>query len=145
MFGLYRSRRLSTRRAELADVLKATTFSIACLVGVGTILSIRMLTVPFLVDFLGDQHARAVCLTCRLRAALTHIRARGRNLRYLLIFGTNPRAVAFAQRIAASPERGYRLLGFVDDEWPGWPNFAVADFGWFATMRVWQNFSGAML
>ena len=51
MFGLYRSRRLSTRRAELADILKATTFSAACFMLLGTILSIRMLTVPFLLIF----------------------------------------------------------------------------------------------
>jgi exopolysaccharide biosynthesis polyprenyl glycosylphosphotransferase len=45
-----------------------------------------------------------------------------------LIFGTNPRAVSFGQRIAASPERGYRLLGFVDDEWPGMASFRDSGF-----------------
>ena len=37
----------------------------------------------------------------------------------MLILGTNPRAVDFARRISAKQERGYRLLGFVDDDWPG--------------------------
>jgi exopolysaccharide biosynthesis polyprenyl glycosylphosphotransferase len=128
MFGLYKSRRLSRRRAELADILKATTFSSICLVAIGTILSIRMLTVPFLLSF-WVIHTLILCASrVGLRFALTQIRARGRNLRYLLIFGTNPRAVAFAQRIAASPERGYRLLGFVDDEWPGITNFRDSGF-----------------
>jgi exopolysaccharide biosynthesis polyprenyl glycosylphosphotransferase len=128
MFGLYRSRRLSTRRAELADVLKATTFSIACFAAVGTILSIRMLTVPFLLLFWAVNMLVLSASRVVLRAALTNIRARGRNLRYLLIFGTNPRAVAFAQRIVASPERGYRLLGFVDDDWPGMAAFRSSGF-----------------
>jgi exopolysaccharide biosynthesis polyprenyl glycosylphosphotransferase len=128
MFGLYKSRRLSTRRAELADILKATTFSVACLVVVGTILSIRMLTVRFLLIFWVINTLVLCASRVALRVALTHIRARGRNLRYLLIFGTIPRAVAFAQRIAASPERGYRLLGFVDDEWPGMSEFRSSGF-----------------
>jgi exopolysaccharide biosynthesis polyprenyl glycosylphosphotransferase len=128
MFGLYRSRRLSTRRAELTDVLKATTVSIACFLGVGTVLSIQMLTVPFLVIFWAINSLVLCASRVVIRAALTHIRARGRNLRYLLIFGTNPRAVAFARRIAASPERGYRLLGFVDDEWPGMAEFRSSGF-----------------
>jgi exopolysaccharide biosynthesis polyprenyl glycosylphosphotransferase len=119
MFGLYRSRRLSTRRAELADILKATTLSSALFVVISAILSIRMVTVPFVLIF----WVITILVLCGSRVAfritLFHIRARGRNLRYLLIFGTNPRAVAFAQEIAASPERGCRLLGFVDDEWPG--------------------------
>ena len=102
MFGLYKSRRLSTRRAELADILKATTFSIVCFVAVGTIFSIRMLTVPFLLIFWMINTLVLCALRIVLRVALRHIRARGRNLRYLLIFGTNPRAVAFAQSIVAS-------------------------------------------
>jgi exopolysaccharide biosynthesis polyprenyl glycosylphosphotransferase len=128
MFGLYRSRRLSTRHAELADILKATTFSIACFVVVGTILSIRMLTVPFLLIFWAINTLVLCASRVVLRVALTHIRVRGRNLRYLLIFGTNPRAVAFARKIEASPERGYRLLGFVDDEWPGMAEFRNSGF-----------------
>lgn len=128
MFGLYKSRRLSTRRAELADILKATTFSIVCFVAVGTIFSIRMLTVPFLLIFWMINTLVLCALRIVLRVALRHIRARGRNLRYLLIFGTNPRAVAFAQSIVASSERGYRLLGFVDDEWPGMSEFRASGF-----------------
>jgi len=37
----------------------------------------------------------------------------------MLILGTNLRAIEFARRISENPERGYRLLGFVDDDWPG--------------------------
>jgi exopolysaccharide biosynthesis polyprenyl glycosylphosphotransferase len=128
MFGLYRSRRMSTRRAELGDILKATTFSITCFVVVGTMLSIRMLTVSFLLIFWVINTVVLCASRVALRVALTHVRARGRNLRHLLIFGTNPRAVAFARGIAASPERGYRLLGFVDDDWPGIVEFRESGF-----------------
>jgi FlaA1/EpsC-like NDP-sugar epimerase len=59
---------------------------------------------------------------------LGYFRIRGRNLRYMLILGTNPRAAAFARRVLANRERGYRLLGFVDDEWPGMAEFRKAGF-----------------
>jgi hypothetical protein len=36
--------------------------------------------------------------------------------------------VEFAKRLLASPERGYRLLGFVDDEWPGMVALKMAGF-----------------
>ena len=47
---------------------------------------------------------------------LSQIRKRGRNLRYVLIVGTNDRALTFAQKIIKRTELGYSLLGFVDQE-----------------------------
>jgi exopolysaccharide biosynthesis polyprenyl glycosylphosphotransferase len=128
LFGLYQSRRLSSSLAEIADVLKATTFSVACFVLVGSIFSIGMITWIFLLAFWVINTIMLGASRVALRAALARIRARGRNLRYLLVFGTNPRAVAFGQKIVTSPERGYRLLGFVDDDWPGMANFKNSGF-----------------
>jgi exopolysaccharide biosynthesis polyprenyl glycosylphosphotransferase len=59
-----------------------------------------------------------------IRSVATRLRIHGKNLRYMLILGTNPRAVEFAHRISARVDRGYRVLGFVDDHWPGFPNLA---------------------
>ena len=57
-----------------------------------------------------------------IRRMLRSIRRRG-SLRYVLILGTNSRAIKFARYITAKPELGYRVLGFVDDEWPGLQDF----------------------
>jgi exopolysaccharide biosynthesis polyprenyl glycosylphosphotransferase len=126
--GLYVSRRLSSRSSEIVDVVKASGFSLVCFVLIGLVFSVKMLTLPFLALFW--VMSTVVLCTSRftLRLALARIRVRGRNLRYMLILGTNPRAVAFARRITASPERGYRLLGFVDDEWPGMADFRRSGF-----------------
>jgi exopolysaccharide biosynthesis polyprenyl glycosylphosphotransferase len=43
-----------------------------------------------------------------------------------LILGTNQRAIDFAQRLEESPDRGYRLLGFVDDPWTNLDEFIVS-------------------
>jgi exopolysaccharide biosynthesis polyprenyl glycosylphosphotransferase len=44
-------------------------------------------------------------------------RRRGRNLRSVLIVGSNQRAVALAERFSADPDLAYQLVGFVDDYW----------------------------
>jgi len=126
--GLYRSRRLSSKQAEIADVLKATTASVMCFVAIGSIFSVGMITLPFLGLFWAISSATLCTFRLSLRFALARIRIKGRNLRYMLILGTNPRAVDFARRICASRERGYRLLGFVDDEWPGLERFKTSGF-----------------
>jgi len=117
--GLYRSRRLSSKRAESLDVLKATTLSVMCFVAIGSVFSVRMITLPFLALFWVISTAVLCGFHLLLRVAIARIRMHGRNLRHLLILGTNPRAVEFARRITATPQRGYRLIGFVDNPWPG--------------------------
>lgn len=128
IFGLYRSRRLSTRSAELADVVKATLVALACFGFLGWIFSIKMLTPIFLlVD--GVILGSVLCTSrIALRVLLVYARIKGRNLRYLIILGTNPRAVAFARNVLNSPELGYRLLGFVDDDWQGLTEFRKSEF-----------------
>jgi exopolysaccharide biosynthesis polyprenyl glycosylphosphotransferase len=138
MCRLYQSRRLTTKRAELADALMAATLASAALVGIGWLFSIRMFTAPFLLWFWAINTGILCGSRGALRMALEAIRTRGRGLRNILIFGTNPRALAFAERITASPELGYRLLGFVDDDWAGISEFrksgfnVVCDFGGLA-------------
>ena len=134
--GLYRSRRLSSRRGEMVDVLKATTLSIVCFIAIGSVFSVRMITLPFLALFWVTNTVGLVAFRFLLRVALAQIRAYGRNLRYMLILGTNPRAVDFARRISLKQERGYRLLGFVDDNWPGLAEFERSGF------RVVSNYAG---
>ena len=126
--GLYRSRRLSTRRGEIADVLKATTLSLICFTAVGFLFSVRMITLPFLALFWTASTAILCAFRFSLRIALARIRTNGRNLRYMLILGTNARAVNFARRIMASRERGYRIIGFVDDKWQGFEEFEASGF-----------------
>src|SRR5262249_23365005 len=63
-----------------------------------------------------------------LRLFLGEVRRKGRNLRYVLILGTNRRALKFARKLEDTPELGYRILGFVDDEWPGTEDFLHSGF-----------------
>jgi exopolysaccharide biosynthesis polyprenyl glycosylphosphotransferase len=59
---------------------------------------------------------------------LAIVRRHGHNLRYMLILGTNSRAIEFARKIEAAPERGYQLLGFVDEDWPKLDEFNATGY-----------------
>jgi exopolysaccharide biosynthesis polyprenyl glycosylphosphotransferase len=126
--GIYRSRRLSTKRAELVEIVGVATISSVLLTAEAYLFSIRMLTPTFLLLFWAITSVALSLFRIVLRSGLAHIRAQGRNLRYLLILGTNSRAISFARKIIANPESGYRLLGFVDDEWGGTAEFNKSGF-----------------
>ncbi|MGA8489220.1 MAG: sugar transferase [Terriglobales bacterium] len=117
--GLYGSKRLTTRRAEVLDVLKATSLGAVVLLFVSFLLRFRMVTPVFVGIFWAVSTTLAVLSRLAIRTYLRRLRVRGSNLRNLLIVGSNGRAIEFANIIQSKPELGYRILGFADDEWTG--------------------------
>src|SRR5208337_2255272 len=126
--GLYQSKRLEARRNELKEVVKATSIGTLVLLVVGVLFRIRMTTPLFLVSFWCASTSLTVASRLFLRPLLSWIRIHGRNLRRILIVGTNQRAVRFAQSIESKPELGYELVGFVDEEWPGREEFRTSGY-----------------
>jgi exopolysaccharide biosynthesis polyprenyl glycosylphosphotransferase len=122
-FGLYRSRRLGDRSQEAMDVLKATSAAALVLGVVAAIFRLQMTTPAFIVLFWGV--ASSLIFSCRwiLRTFLRWARLHGRNLRQMLIVGTNSRTIEFARTLEGKPELGYHLIGFVDEEWSGAQEF----------------------
>jgi exopolysaccharide biosynthesis polyprenyl glycosylphosphotransferase len=119
MCGLYASRRLSSRIAEVTDIMKATSLGALCLGGASLLFHIRMATPAFLVVFWAFTTLMVVCSRLMIRAVLAQTRLHGRNLRHMLIVGSNARAVQFADKIQSRPELGYRVIGFADQPWDG--------------------------
>lgn len=126
--GLYRSRRLSKRRTELMDVVIAMALNTACFVALASFFSIKMITIQFLGLFWLLSTLLLAIVRLSIRRIAGYVRIHGKDLRYMLVLGTNPRAVEFARKLLASPERGYRLLGFVDDDCHGMDGFKGAGF-----------------
>jgi len=126
--GLYESKRMSTKPAEAADVLRAMTASTAGLWCEGRLFSISLITPYFLGAFWVFGLVLIITTRLLLRYVLDGIRKRGRNLHHVLVLGSNGRAVEFGKRIEAMRHRGYRLLGFVDDDWSGMEEFKATGF-----------------
>jgi exopolysaccharide biosynthesis polyprenyl glycosylphosphotransferase len=126
--NLYASRRLANRSGEIVDVLKATTLG-ALLILMGSLMfRVSIVTPRFIVVFWLVSTIAAVCSRYALRLVLGAIRKRGRNLRDVLIIGTNGRALSFAHKLSENPQLGYRIIGFVDKEWPGTEGFRNGGF-----------------
>ena len=136
-FRLYNSRRLSSRRKETLDVLKANSVATLVLILAVLIFRIKMAIPLFILTFWATSSAITILSRLLLRYFLGEIRLHGRNLRHILIVGTNHRAIQFAQKIEAQKELGYKILGFVDSKWHGINEFqhnghkVVADFAEF--------------
>ncbi|MGO9126861.1 MAG: sugar transferase [Terriglobales bacterium] len=118
-FGLYGSRRFGGRRRDVIDFFKASSAGALFLLLAATLFKIRLVTHLFVVLFWLAAVVSTVGSRLLLRSLLERIRIHGRNLRFMLVVGTNRRAIEFANRIAHSPALGYRILGFVDQDWHG--------------------------
>ena len=123
LFGLYESKRLATRSSEMIDTAKAATLVAISLLFASSLFHIRMVNFSFAMLFWCVSTISIAFGRLAVRRWLGRMRHNGRNLHHILILGTNERATAFARRIEAQSDLGYRLLGFVDEEWEGIPGF----------------------
>ena len=121
--GLYESRRLLRKHCEAIDVLSATSLGTVVLFLVGTVFRLTVVYPLFVIVFWLVSTGGAILSRSILRFILEQARLRGRNLRHVLIVGTNPRAVVLAKALQADAVLGYRVLGFVDRLWAGMADF----------------------
>jgi exopolysaccharide biosynthesis polyprenyl glycosylphosphotransferase len=115
--GQYRSQRLLRRRSMFAGAIKAVTLCSLFLGMLAVALQIQMITPAVLLLFWLLASLLVSGMRLITQVCLEILRKHDRNLRYILILGTNRRAMAFARRLHAKPELGYRVLGFVDQGW----------------------------
>ena len=85
------------------DIAKAVTLGTGIILFAAVAFHIRLVTHTFLVVFWLSTFLLCISSRMLMRTILERIRLRGRNLRYMLVVGTNPRAVEFARRISPSP------------------------------------------
>jgi len=121
LLGLYQSKRLSSFSSELIDLSKASVLATILLYSVGLTFGIQKITLAVVLRFLLLTLVCLIISRMALRRTLQLVRRRRRNLRHVVIVGSNARAVACAESMLARPELGYLLVGFVDDAWIGPP------------------------
>ena len=119
MFDLYQSRRLSPVKTEIKDIFYATSLCTFAIYLLSFLFSIEMFTPVFLISFWAGSTMITILTRLIMRYTLEYIRRRGRNLRYLLIVGTNSRAIRSARKIESRPELGLVISGFIDNDWKG--------------------------
>ena len=99
--------------ALLTGCCTAVWFYLACAHPVHWLLPLSAASVIFVIACFAG-----LVLTRLAGRMVTHaLRRRGRNLRHVLLVGSNQRAVSIAESLRLERELGYRIVGFVDDQW----------------------------
>ena len=119
LFGLYGSKRMASRWEEIWDITRATTLGTVVITVFGVMFRIWVVNRIFLVLFWLMTTASVILSRTLIREILSYARRHGKNMRNMLVIGTNPRALELVERIQHKPELGYRILGFADEEWSG--------------------------
>jgi exopolysaccharide biosynthesis polyprenyl glycosylphosphotransferase len=115
--GLYNSKRLASFRQEAKDLAKATILCAVITFAFNTFFPMNLADKYFLLLFSVVLYGTLISSRIVLRLVLKQLRLRGANLRYVLIAGTNRQAIAFAEKIARTPELGLVFKGFIDSAW----------------------------
>ena len=132
--GLYQTRRLGSRLRECMDVLKAVSLGVCLITVFLGLFYMHFLTGPFVFYFWVLGVILAIGARMSMRLIMIPIRNRGRNLRFMVIVGTNKRVQDFAGKVKTRKDLGYELVGFVDNEVHGHGNGLelLADFDSFS-------------
>jgi exopolysaccharide biosynthesis polyprenyl glycosylphosphotransferase len=127
-FKLYRSRRLSHLGNEIIDVVKAVTVGTISVFALAELFNVQMINKTFLLVFWASNCTIFILSRVMLRFILKKFRIRGRNLRFILIVGTNSRTIRFAREIESRPELGFKIIGFVDGDWENIRDFRNTEY-----------------
>lgn len=113
-FHLYCSQRLGNKLNECKNILKATTIGTVIFIFAGLLFKIKAFSPLYSLVFWLTSTILTILFRSVLRYSLKKIRLYGRNLRFVLIVGTNQRAYNYANMLEEKKELGYRLLGYID-------------------------------
>lgn len=135
--GAYYNRRLTPLRQEIQDILRGTSLGTFALLVMSVIFKISIVTPIFLVIFWSITTSLTILSRAAVKFIMSKLWLKGISLQNAVIVGSNSRAVKFAKNLETNPELGYRVVGFVDQEWQG--NKLLREYG-YALLANFQNF-----
>ena len=115
-FSLYVTRRMGSKLQECLDIVKATTVGTGIVSGLLVAGGQIVLTGILVLWFWFFSTTFTLISRIFMRLFLIAVRNKGRNLRLVVIVGTNQKVLSFARRLDARKDIGYKIVGFVDNE-----------------------------
>ena len=114
--GLYKTRRLGRRFEEFMDILKATSMGTVFISFIASLFYTELINSCFVFAFWISGTTFTLTTRISMRLILHIMRAKGRNLRNMVVVGTNEKARRFVKKIRERKDIGYNIIGFVDNE-----------------------------
>jgi exopolysaccharide biosynthesis polyprenyl glycosylphosphotransferase len=138
--GAYYIRRLTKKKNAIYNIIKITSLGSFILLVLSVICHIRLVTPLFMVVFWLMTTILAILSRLVFRFISRKSWVSGTNLHNAVIVGTNQRAVKFARNLEQSPELGYRVMGFVDQQWLGSRRFQESGYPLLADFKNFPTF-----
>ena len=114
-FNLYKPKRFRDRYAEIANIFKANTVGIICVLMIIFFFRIEHVPRSLLLLFYVLSTALSLIERTIIRNILEKARQRGNNLKHIIIIGFSTAAEAYIDRVKANPQWGYKIHGIFDD------------------------------
>jgi exopolysaccharide biosynthesis polyprenyl glycosylphosphotransferase len=114
--GLYLTKRLERKLEECIDILKAISLGTCVISCMASFFYIGLFNSYFIIVFWVLATILTISTRMTMRLILIVVRYKDRNLRHIVILGTNEQAIQIAEKIQAHKEMGYKILGFVGNE-----------------------------
>ena len=115
LFNLYEPKRFRRKLEECMDIIKATSLGSLLICAMIGLLGSQFFNSLVVIVFWLTAMVMTVAVRAAIRFLLTLVRSQGRNLRHIVVLGTNRRARAFAEKIRERRDMGYNVIGYVDD------------------------------
>lgn len=118
LFNLYTSKRYSSAKRDVANVIKANAIGVLLFITVLYVVDQKEFSRGLIFVFCGlniiGQSGTRICI----RKVLRSFREKGYNIKYVLLVGYSKAAEQYIDRIMQNPQWGYVVRGVLDDHIP---------------------------
>ncbi|MBE5940056.1 MAG: undecaprenyl-phosphate glucose phosphotransferase [Lachnospiraceae bacterium] len=115
MFKLYEPKRVMGRRVEIGNILKANIVGVFIILAALYLLKEEHFSRQVIMLFFGINTVFGIAFRLVLRYFLHTMRAKGRNLKHIVLVGYSRAAEGYIDRILANPQWGYVVRGILDN------------------------------
>lgn len=117
-FNLYTPRRVTKLTGEIAEIIKANTVGLIGFLVVLYMIKMTHFSRGVIFIFFGLNIVLCSISRIILRKILRFFRAKGYNLKHIMLVGYSRAAEAYIARITDNPQWGYAVAGVLDDDVP---------------------------
>ncbi len=119
ILGIYDSKRLLKFYHQMIIILKGVSLCAFSMFFINFFIPFDFVTLTFLNLFWIYGLMLLLLERVAMRIFQLYLRKQGKNLRYVLIAGTNIKAQKLAKQLLMHPDYGYKINGFIDENWEG--------------------------